>query len=198
MATIIGIRRFVHILPKNWEWDSQSGNPVYRHRKREYASIHIKAGDQSSINYIIPMVASPNGYEAELEIHLDTVMVTSSLNDIRLAAAESCRVRCNLPSPLQWRSERTWDVGIYLRQPTLYLLRDHINMFTDLGQDWATGPLSDYYRFIPMIYAVHIELHHYKLHLYANDHNIIDKPLIKEDNGALWHLVCLADLIFLE
>lgn len=38
------------------------------------------------------MVAGPQGYEPVLEVHLDTVAVTSSLNDIRLVSAESCRV----------------------------------------------------------------------------------------------------------
>jgi hypothetical protein len=39
------------------------------------------------------MVTGPEGYEPRLEVHLDTVSVTSSLNDIKLIAAESCRVR---------------------------------------------------------------------------------------------------------
>ncbi len=40
----------------------------------------------------MPMIAGPKGYEPTLEVHLDTVAVTSSLNDIRLISAESCRV----------------------------------------------------------------------------------------------------------
>lgn len=56
-------------------------------------------------------------------------------------------------------------------------------MFTDLGKDWATGPPSDYHRFVPMLYVVELELHHFELNLYVNDHNIIDKPLIRDENG---------------
>ncbi|TFK75375.1 hypothetical protein BDN72DRAFT_832240 [Pluteus cervinus] len=170
---------------KNWQWDGQTELPKPRPRKRESAWIHLKAGDRSSINYIMPMVAGPKGYEANLEVHLDDIAVTSSLNDIRLVVAESCRVRCDLPAPLRWNAERKWDIAVYLRQPTLYLLRDHINMFTDLGKDWTTGPPTDFQRFIPMIYGFHLELHHYVLYLYTNDHNIIDKPLIKEDNAFI-------------
>jgi hypothetical protein len=40
----------------------------------------------------MPMIAGPAGYESLLEVHLDSVAVTSSLNDIRLLTAESCRV----------------------------------------------------------------------------------------------------------
>lgn len=38
------------------------------------------------------MVVGPSGYESALEVHLDTLTVTSSLNDIRLVTAESTRV----------------------------------------------------------------------------------------------------------
>ncbi|KAJ7188161.1 hypothetical protein C8R46DRAFT_12137 [Mycena filopes] len=169
---------------KNWQWDGQT-NLQRRPKKRDPASIHVTVGDRSSINYTMPMVAGPLGYESVVEVHLDTVEITSSLNDIRLVSAESCRIRGELPSPLQWNARRTWKIGISLRLPVLYILRDHINMFTDLGKDWATGPPSDYHRFIPTVYVVELELHHYELNLYVNDHNIIDKPLIREENALL-------------
>jgi hypothetical protein len=45
----------------------------------------------------MPMVADSAGYEPTLEVHLDTVAITSSLNDIRLVSAESCRVSSSHP-----------------------------------------------------------------------------------------------------
>ena len=56
-------------------------------------------------------------------------------------------------------------------------------MFTDLGKDWSSGPPTDYNLFTPMIYVIDLDMHNYAINLYVNDHNIIDKPLIKEDNG---------------
>ncbi|KAF8070507.1 hypothetical protein FPV67DRAFT_1756074, partial [Lyophyllum atratum] len=169
---------------KDWQWDGKIDIP-HRQRTREAAAIQVTVGDRSSLNYIMPMVTGPSGYQPILEVHLDTIVVTSSLNDIQLVTAESCRVHCELPSPLKWNMERKWIIAIILRQPVLYLIRDHINMFTDLGKDWTTGPPSDYQCFIPMVYAFEIELHHYELNLYANDHNIIDKPLIRDENALL-------------
>ncbi|KAJ7287460.1 hypothetical protein C8J57DRAFT_1431026 [Mycena rebaudengoi] len=163
---------------KNWQWDEQS-QLQRRPRRREPASVHVTVGDRSSINYIMPMVAGPEGYEPVLEVHLDTVAITSSLNDI------PSRIRGELPSPLQWDGRRTWKFGLSFRQPVLYILRDHINMLTDLGKDWASGPPSDYYRFVPTVYVVELELHHFELNLYVNDHNIIDKPLIRDENALL-------------
>ncbi|KAI8993910.1 hypothetical protein BD414DRAFT_436222, partial [Trametes punicea] len=169
---------------KNWQWDGKV-EVKDRPRKREAASIHVRAGDSSTISYIVPMVASSLGYLSVLEVHLDTITVTSSLNDTRLLTAETCRVRSHLPAPLKWNGLRQWTFAISLRQPCLYLLRDHINMFTDLGKDWSTGPPSNYNLFTPMIYVIDLDMHTYEINLYVNDHNIIDKPLIREDNALL-------------
>lgn len=56
-------------------------------------------------------------------------------------------------------------------------------MFTDLGKDWTSGPPADYQKFVPMIYRFKFEMHNYELNLYANDQNIIDKPLLRDENG---------------
>lgn len=76
---------------KDWEWDGISEVPR-RPKRRENASIAVTVGDRSSINYNMPMVIGANGYESTLEVHLDTVSMTSSLNDIKLLSSESCRV----------------------------------------------------------------------------------------------------------
>ena len=88
-----------------------------------------------------------------------------------------------MPSPLEWDASRQWTFHISLRQPVFYLLRDHINMFTDLGKDWSSGPPSDYFTWVPMRYGVNLDLRNYVIHTYVNDHNIIDKPLLREENG---------------
>jgi hypothetical protein len=94
------------------------------------------------------------------------------------------QIRADLPSPLKWDDQRQWTFAISLRRPIFYLLRDHINMFTDLSKDWASGPPANYDRFVPMLYKVEIDMVNYELNTYVNDHNIIDKPLIKEENGS--------------
>ncbi|OJA20857.1 hypothetical protein AZE42_02968 [Rhizopogon vesiculosus] len=165
---------------KNWQWDGFSEYP--RPRKRDQAALHCTAGDSSSISYLLPMVTGPEGYEPRLEVHLDTVSVASSLNDIKLIAAESCRVHASFPSPLVWSAERRWSFSVSLRQPVMYLLRDHVNMFTDLTRDWTSGPPTGWNNFVPTIYVLELHLHQFELNLYANDQNIIDKPLVKGEN----------------
>lgn len=62
-------------------------------------------------------------------------------------------------------------------------------MLTDLSRDWVSGPPTDFQKFVPMIYVFRLELHHYEWNLYVNDHNIIDKPLLRDENGKVVNLV---------
>jgi hypothetical protein len=89
-----------------------------------------------------------------------------------------------MPSPLAWKAPRQWDFAITLRAPSIHLLRDHINMFTDLAKDWSSGPAAAFNVWIPMSYRIHLTLWRYRLNLYANDLNIVDTPLLKDSNGA--------------
>ncbi|KAH9171981.1 hypothetical protein EDB89DRAFT_2174254 [Lactarius sanguifluus] len=147
---------------KNWQWDGYVNVP--RPRTREAASLSIRAGDDSTISYVMPMV------------HLDSVTVSSSLNDVRVLTTESCRVSGELPSPLKWDASRHQSSTFCAITST---------MFTDLGKDWSSGPPSDYFTWVPMRYAVNLDLRNYVIHTYVNDHNIIDKPLLREENALL-------------
>ncbi|KAL1748805.1 hypothetical protein HDZ31DRAFT_59984 [Schizophyllum fasciatum] len=177
---------------KNWQYDGLTVPPP-RPRKREPAWLHLAVDDSSTIAYVMPMIATADmeAYEATLEVHLDSVKITSSLNDLELVNAQLLRVHGALPSPLQWNASRTWEIGVSLRQPVLYLLRDHVNMLTDLIKDWTSGPPSDYLRWVPVNYVFKIDCRGgdgrggYELHTYVNDNNVIDRPLAKEDNAML-------------
>jgi len=70
-------------------------------------------------------------------------------------------------------------------------------MFTDLGKDWASGPPSDWQRWVPTVYLVNLHLYHYEVNTYANDQNIIDKPLVREDNGILANIISLEDTVLM-
>lgn len=95
----------------------------HRPRRREPAFFNLTVGDRSSINYVVPMVVGPSGYESALEVHLDTIAITSSLNDIRLVTAESTRVglyllpdesRSHFSDPWCIASSRSMECGAYL------------------------------------------------------------------------------------
>lgn len=134
------------------------------------------------------MIATQAGYTASLDVTLDSVAVTSSLNDIVILETKTCAISSNLPSPLRWDEERSWGFNISLDQPVLYLIRDHINMLNDLGKDWSSGPPNNFNTFVPTTYGVNLILSEFELNLYANDHNIIDRPLDERDNGLFFFL----------
>ncbi|KAI5121559.1 hypothetical protein M0805_000740 [Coniferiporia weirii] len=166
---------------KNWQWDGLVDVPR-NSKQREAASMQLRVGDKSSVKYLVPMIATTQGYTAELELFMNNISITSSLNDIRLLEADSCSISSYLPSPLSWDSERSWDFDVELNRPILYLIRDHINMLADLGKDWSSGPPSDFNTFVPITYSLGLTFYEYELNLYANDHNIIDRPLEKKEN----------------
>lgn len=98
---------------------------------------------------------------------------------------KTTQFHASFPTPLVWNAERCWSFSTSLRQPVIYLLRDHVNMFTDLARDWTFGPPTEWNLFVPTIYMLELDLHHFELNLYANDQNIIDKPLVKGENSEL-------------
>jgi len=98
------------------------------------------------------------------------------------------QVHASFPTPLVWNAERRWSFSVSLRQPTIYILRDHVNMFTDLTRDWTSGPPTGWNHFVPTIYVFELYLHQFELNLYANDQNIIDKPLVRGENSS-WILL---------
>jgi hypothetical protein len=170
---------------KDWMWDGETVKPSDRPRVREAAAFHVSMGSMSTIRYMMPMVATNKGYHSHLEVHLDEVAVTSTLNDICILKAPSCRVYAGMPAPLKWNDHREWTVSVSFQRPVIYILRDHINMVTDLIKDWISGPPSEYHRFVPTTYRMGFDMRFFEMYLYINDHNIVDRPLAREDNGGI-------------
>jgi hypothetical protein len=128
------------------------------------------------------MVATDAGHDTLFELHLDTIVVSTSVNYVDFFKADLCRVSCQMPSPLKWDALRQWTFNIGLAHTEIYLLRDHITLLTDLIKDWISGPPADYEHFVPYSYEVNFNVTDYRLNLYLNDHNIINNPMTVEDN----------------
>lgn len=59
---------------------------------REPASFQFRAGDASTLKYLVPMVATKEGYIAEMDLILDKVVALSSLNDMVILDVDSYEV----------------------------------------------------------------------------------------------------------
>jgi hypothetical protein len=149
----------------------------------------------------MPMIATAKGFDTLFELHLDEMSVSSSVNYATFLRAETCRVSdpssltpeeladaahkifCGLPAPLVWDEIRTWTINATVSKPDIYLLRDHITLFTDISKDFISGPPGDYDQFVPYLYVFNMNISEYSLRLYVNDHNVINNPSSIGDNS---------------
>ncbi|CAE6438798.1 unnamed protein product [Rhizoctonia solani] len=183
---------------KDWRYDGQGDLDIQRRRHRRYGWLDLRIEAGSFIKYAMPMVASSDGYTATLEADLKNVTAFSSVNQVEFLRAGRCTLQATMPAPHKWNDARKWDVQVKLAKPNLKLLRDHVNLVSDIVKDWTSIPLppnsveeakqldaEEYNRFIPIIYSLGVTLENYRIDLYANDHNIIDWPLSHVDNSIL-------------
>ncbi|KAH7100701.1 hypothetical protein BKA62DRAFT_705412 [Auriculariales sp. MPI-PUGE-AT-0066] len=167
---------------EDWKYDGQDR----AQGSRTPANLSIKIGDGSILRYSVPMIATEQGYSAVLDLTMKNVAVAGldTFESVFLDS-ESCRVLGTMPSPLQWNAHRQWDFMISLVKPDIFLLRDHVTLIQDLIKDWASGPPTDPYRFIPTTYAIKLALSQFHLILNVNDHNIVDHLTDRERNALL-------------
>lgn len=71
-----------------------------------------------------------------------------------------------------------------MSKPDIYLLRDHVTLFTDVAKDWISGPAGDFNHFVPYLYDFNLDISDYTLRLYVNDHNVINNPSSLADNSV--------------
>ncbi|GAA5979280.1 hypothetical protein JCM10908_002865 [Rhodotorula pacifica] len=167
------------------DWRYSDWGSVHESVVRPYGWLDVSIGPNSTVTYVLPMVATTAGFDTLLELHLDELGMTSSVNYAPFLQAQTCRVHCGLPSPLAWNARRVWTITTRLSKPDISLLRDHVTLLSDVAKDWTSGPPGDYERFVPFLYELNIEVVDYVLQLYLNDHNIINNPTTPEDNTLL-------------
>ncbi|KAG8685430.1 hypothetical protein FRC09_014744, partial [Ceratobasidium sp. 395] len=182
---------------KDWRYDGRGDLDAQRRRQRPYGWLDLQFEADSFMKYTVPMVGSRKGFQSILEVDLKKLTAFSSVNQVEFLRADQCLVQATMPSPHVWNAERTWNVQINLAKPNIKLLRDHVNLLTDLIKDWTSSlppdspeeikklKAEEYESFVPTIYSLQVVLENYRLDLYANDHNIIDWPLSHVDNSIL-------------
>ncbi|BGP16903.1 Macrophage colony-stimulating factor 1 receptor [Rhodosporidiobolus nylandii] len=170
---------------KDWKYDQVDSASYGETVFRPYGWLDVTLGPNSTMTYVLPMVATTAGYDTLLELHLDELSIASSVNYAPFLHAEACRIHCGLPSPLVWDEKRTWTINTNISRPDISLLRDHVTLFADVAKDWTSGPPGDYDHFVPFLYEMNVEVRDYVVQLYVNDHNIINNPTSPEDNCAV-------------
>lgn len=149
---------------------------------RPFGWLSLSVGPDSTVTYATDMVASSLGFRSELSLDLRESNMSSSVNHGLLWRCPRQLVICDLSNPLCWNSLRSWRFTVESHDMELFLLRDHIFLLTDLVSDWASGPPSDYYTFVPFIYNIDLTFPNVQLFVNVNDRNIISNPSDLEDN----------------
>ncbi|KAJ5084003.1 hypothetical protein NUU61_008582 [Penicillium alfredii] len=149
---------------------------------RPFGWLSLRVDPDSTINYKMDMMASSQGFQNELSLDLRESKLSSSVNHGLLWQCPRQLVTCDLSNPLCWNSLRSWKFTVDSQNLELFLLRDHIFLLTDLVNDWASGPPSDYYTFVPFIYNIDLCFSNPQLFVNVNDRNIISNPSDLEDN----------------
>jgi hypothetical protein len=123
-----------------------------------------------------------DGWTNFLNLELKRLRITTSINYGIFTEAESVRIQCDLSNPLKWDGLHNWIFNITIFKPSIFLLRDHITLFSDCGSDFTSAP-TDYATWIPYIYTVNINFFDFSLFLNVNDGNIISAPSELNDNS---------------
>ncbi|KAB8235559.1 putative fermentation associated protein (Csf1) [Aspergillus alliaceus] len=152
---------------------------------RPFGWLSLRVAGDSTINYGMDMVASRAGYFNQLDLDLRDSTMSSSVNHAILWKCPQQLIKCDLSVPLTWNDLRTWKFDVESHGMELFLLRDHIFLLTDLVADWASGPPSEYYTFVPFIYKLSLSFVNLQLFVNVNDLNIISNPSDLDDNRLL-------------
>jgi hypothetical protein len=149
---------------------------------RPFGWLSLAVGPDSTINYAMDMVASSLGFRNELSLDLRESRLSSSVNHALLWQCPRQLVTCDLSNPIHWNSLRSWRFSVHSHDLELFILRDHIFLLTDLVSDWASGPPSEYYTFVPFVYNIDLSFSNPHLFVNVNDGNIVSNPSDLEDN----------------
>ncbi|KAL8670815.1 MAG: hypothetical protein Q9168_004663 [Polycauliona sp. 1 TL-2023] len=152
---------------------------------RPYGWIDVEIQANSTVTFIMDLVAGNDGYKNLLSLDIREPRISSSVNHGMLLKAQTAVISCDLSYPLRWNDMRQWAIEIDSAGLELFLLRDHIFLFTDIVSDWTIGPPDDFYTFVAFLYRINIQLADFQIHLNANDSNVINDPASMEENTFL-------------
>ena len=149
---------------------------------RPFGWIDVSVAQDSTVNFVVDMLAGRDGYHNRLDADLKSIALSSSVNHSVFWKSRSQIISCDLSNPLCWKALRQWKIGFRDQSSELFILRDHMFLLTDLINDWTSGPPPKFHTFVPFEYSLELQLSDIRLYLNANDSNIIDNPIDLENN----------------
>lgn len=149
---------------------------------RPFGWLELKIGKNSRISSFNSYKATAKGWPNKLTCNFARPEMRSSVNHDVFFTADEHTIECDLSFPLKWNGETEWTFNNVSTNAQLFLLRDHVFLFTDLLSDFASGTPAPYEQFRPFKYNFNWTIKDYKLHFNVNDHNIINSALDFNNN----------------
>ncbi|KAI9492938.1 hypothetical protein BDB00DRAFT_872979 [Zychaea mexicana] len=173
---------------KDWKYETESADldlGADGYYTRPYGWIDAKAAAGSTVKVVIPFVCGSDGFTSTADIHLKDIDASTSVNYASLLQAKHLELSVHMHSPIVWNTHREWEFNGSVREPQVFLLRDHVFLFQDLIKDWTSTPPADLLHFIPVTYNFTVNIHEPLIYLCVNEHNIISNPNALDDNAYI-------------
>ncbi|KAL9615427.1 MAG: hypothetical protein Q9167_000105 [Letrouitia subvulpina] len=156
--------------------------------QRPYGWLDMHIQPNSTLTFSMDLVAGMSGYRTQLDLDIRDPVISSSVNHGTLLRSKTAIMTCDLSTPLRWNTTRNWYIDMQADGLEIFLLRDHVFLFTDLINDWSSSSSNYYQTFVPFKYFLSFQLRDFHLFINVNDSNIINNPSSLEENTfiSLW------------
>lgn len=127
-----------------------------------------------------------NGWDNSISLELFSPEVRSSTNHDIFLKADKHYLFAKTGFPLEWNGLTNWKFQNTFENTSVFLLREHVTLVSDMLSDFSYGPAPHYELFKPFIYDIDLSFEKdYKLYLNVNDNNVINNALDFNDNVYL-------------
>ncbi|CAK9435294.1 uncharacterized protein LODBEIA_P57410 [Lodderomyces beijingensis] len=153
---------------------------------RPFGWIELKLGEGSNVGVFTSYVTDKEDkWPNRLKMVFNMPEMRTSVNHDVLFLADSHEISADIGLPLSWNGKCTWTFDQVSLNARMFLLREHLLLFSDLFADFASGEPLPYEYFRPFVYNIQWKLINYELYLNVNDNNIINHPLDFSNNKYL-------------
>lgn len=171
---------------KNLEFASLFREDPGANTKRPFGWMEIKTNNTVTIEEIQAMEAGPEGWAHTVSMNLGQTEVRTSVNHGLLFTGDHVTLECDLGTPLEWNGLCDWKFDLLTSSVNMFLLDEHITLFSDLMNDFGSDTPVPYTLFTPYKYTFHWGVSLFcNIYLNINDANIINNPTDFEDNTFL-------------
>ena len=149
---------------------------------RAFGWVEVKVSEGSNIGLFTSFVSHENKWPNKLKVIFNMPEVRTSVNHDVMLLADSHEINADIGIPLKWNGVPDWTFDQVSLNPRIFILREHVELFSDLFADFGAGDPVLYENLRAFIYRINLKLLNYELYLNVNDYNIINNPLDFNNN----------------